>query len=85
MVEPSPRPALEVIQAEFLLQLLVALLTTPARFDRRNDRPRRRGHGLVGEIEPLLARRTPLPYEPNLFTRQMLSEGEFGSIRHPDA
>jgi hypothetical protein len=34
-VKPCPRPALEVIEAEFLLHLLMRLLADPARLDRR--------------------------------------------------
>lgn len=37
-MQPRPGLSLEVIEAEFFLELLVGLLTDPARFDRTGER-----------------------------------------------
>src|SRR3954465_4278284 len=52
-MEPSPRPALEVIQAQFFLHLLVALLHRPATLPEpdRLHPPRRRRQIREGELD----------------------------------
>src|SRR5688572_206685 len=51
-VQPRPGPALEVIEAELLLELLVGLLAGPARLDRGGERLQGRAGGQVGEVVP---------------------------------
>jgi hypothetical protein len=84
VMEPLPRPTLEVIEAQLFLQLLVPLFTTPPRFDRPDDGSRRHVGGMVGEIEFPLARGASLPDQPHFFSGQVLTIGEFGAIRYSD-
>ena len=71
-MKSSPRATFEVIEAEFFLELLVSLLTDPARLDGAGQRLEISIGGKVGEIVFLLAGRAPLADEPNLFARQVL-------------
>jgi hypothetical protein len=47
MVQPGPAPPLEVVEAQFLRELLVGLLADPSGFDRGGQCPQRRPHGMV--------------------------------------
>ena len=38
-MKASPSAAFEVVETEFLLELLISLLTDPTRLDRRGQRP----------------------------------------------
>jgi hypothetical protein len=49
-VQAGPGPSLEMSEAEFLLELLVCLLTDPARLDGGRQRPQRRVHRPVAQI-----------------------------------
>src|SRR5690348_4294281 len=64
VVQPAPSPALEVIEPELLLELLVRLLAAPARLDRRGQYAQRRARRVVGQVVLLLARVAPLADEP---------------------
>ena len=55
VVEPMPAPALEVVEAEFLLHLLVRLLADPARLDEPGEALDRGVGGQVGEVVLRLA------------------------------
>jgi hypothetical protein len=48
-VKPCPGAPLEVVEAEFLLHLLMRLLADPARLDRRRERLQVRAGGQVRE------------------------------------
>ena len=67
-----PRSTLEVIEAEFFLELLVRLFAHPSRLDggRQGAQVSRRRQ--VGEIVFLLSRHPVLTDEPSLTARQML-------------
>ena len=65
-VQPGPGAALEVVEAEFLLHLLVGLLAYPARLDRAGQGAPRRAGRQVREVVLALARGAPLAHEPDL-------------------
>src|SRR4249920_2633306 len=71
-MKASPRPPLEVVEAEFFLELLVSLLADPARLDRRGQRLEAGFRRQVREIVFLLSGRAPLADEPNFVARHML-------------
>ena len=71
-MKTSPRAALEMVEAEFFLQLLVSLLADPARLDRCGQRLEAGFRRQVREIVFLLAGRAPLADKPDLFAWQML-------------
>ena len=54
-VQAGPGSALEVVETEFFLQLLVGLLASPARLDGGRERLQVSGGGQVGEIVLRLA------------------------------
>jgi len=72
-VQTPPRAALEVIEAEFFLHLLVRLLADPARLDGRGELPHCRLGRQIGEIILALARRAVLADQPDLVPGQMLT------------
>ena len=49
-MQPPPRAALEVIEPELFLELLVGLLANPTRFDRRGQPRQRRIGRQVGQV-----------------------------------
>ncbi|HEY6520738.1 MAG TPA: hypothetical protein VIZ19_15375 [Roseiarcus sp.] len=67
-----PGPSFEVIEAEFLLELLMRLFANPSRFDCRGERPETRVGGWIGEIALALAGGAPLADEPSLFAWHVL-------------
>src|SRR6516162_11462220 len=71
-VQACPRSPLEVIEAEFFLELLMRLLADPARLDGPGELLRRRVGRKIGEIVFALTGRTVLADHPHLFTGQML-------------
>jgi hypothetical protein len=71
-MQASPRAAFEVVEAEFLFELLMGLLANPTRFDRRGERLEIGVGREVGEIAFLLPRAAPLTDEPDFFARQAL-------------
>src|SRR3712207_3859819 len=62
VVQAGPGPPLEVVEAEFLLHLLVRLLADPARLDRRREGPQGRAGRMAGEIVLPLAAAAPLAH-----------------------
>src|SRR5260370_7957234 len=71
-MKASPRSALEMIEAEFFLELLVRLLAGPAGLDRRGEGFEIGVGGEVGKIIFLLSGRAPLADEPDLFAWRVL-------------
>jgi hypothetical protein len=70
-VQPGPGPALEVVEAELLLELLVRPLARPARLDQGRQLL---GRGLgrqVGEVVLPLTRGAVLADQPDLLARQV--------------
>ena len=72
-VQPGPGAALEVVEAEFLLELLVRLLAHPARLDHAGQLLQGGAGRQIGEVVLLLARRAALTYQPNLLAGHVLS------------
>ena len=67
-----PRPSLEVVETEFLLQLLVTLFADPSCLDRRSQAAQIHLGGQVGKIIFLLPGRAVLADEPGFVAWQML-------------
>src|SRR3954453_4208245 len=65
-VQAGPGPALEVAEAEFLLQVLMGLLAGPARFDRGGQPPQRGPRRQVAEVVLALTVVAPLTDQPGL-------------------
>ena len=61
-----------MVEAEFLLDLLVSLFADPARLDGRGEGFESGVGGEVGQIVVLFAEGAPLADEPNLVARHML-------------
>jgi hypothetical protein len=70
-VQASPGAALEVVKAQFLLELLVALLAHPALLDRTGQGAPGRAERQVREVVLALARGAPLAHQPDLGARQV--------------
>lgn len=71
-VQTGPGSTFEVVEAEFLLELLMRLLTDPSGFDRGGERFEARVGRQVRHIIFLLARRPTLADEPDLVARHAL-------------
>src|SRR3954463_1738086 len=71
-MQAPPRAALEVIEPEFFLELLVRLLTYPARLDQGGQLLQRRVWRQVGQVVLALPRGTVLAHQPHLIAGQML-------------
>ncbi len=71
-VEAVPRPALEVVETEFFLHLLVRLLADPSRLDGRREGEEIGLGGQVREIVLPLAGGAVLADDPRLFAGQVL-------------
>ena len=77
VVQAAPAPALEVVQAQLVLHLLVHLLADPARFD-QGGQGLERGIGReIGQVVLPFAGGAVLAYQPSLVTRQMRTCQEF--------
>src|ERR1700712_5651633 len=72
MVEPQPRSAFVMVQAKFVLELLMRLLACPAGLDRANQRPSRRIGRVIGEVIFALATGARFAHEPCGLARKML-------------
>src|SRR5260221_6696733 len=66
-----PRPSLEVVEAELLLQLLMGLLTDPSRLDCGSQAAQIHPGGQVGKIVFLLSGHAVLANEPSLVAGKM--------------
>src|ERR687889_277956 len=64
VVQPAPGAALEVVEAELLLELLVRLLAHPPGLDRRRQLLQRRLGRQVGQVVLALAGGAALAHEP---------------------
>ena len=71
-MKTMPRPSLEVIEAELLLELLMGLLTDPSRLDCGSQAAQIHLGGQVGKIVFLLSRHAVLTDEPSLVAGKML-------------
>lgn len=71
-VQTGPGSIFEVVEAEFLLELLMRLLTDPSGFDRGGERFEARVGRQVRHIIFLLARRPALADEPDVVARHAL-------------
>ena len=71
-VKALPGPSLEVVEAEFLFQLLMGLLADPSRLDCGGQGAQVRPRGQVGEIVFLLSRHPLFADEPGLIARHLL-------------
>ncbi len=71
-MQTLPRSALEVIETEFFLQLLVSLLANPTSLDGSRERAQVSLCRQVGEIVFLLSRHPMFSDEPSLLAGQML-------------
>src|SRR4051794_41930376 len=63
-MQTDPGPALEVAKAEFLFELLMDLLTGPARLDGGGQTPQRGPRRAVAGVVPPLAPVPPFAREP---------------------
>src|SRR5215213_573316 len=75
VVQAAPRAPLEVVEAEFVLHLLVHLLADPASLDRRGQDLERRVGRMVRQVVLALARGPVLADEPRLVTGEVPSAG----------
>src|SRR4030081_3158522 len=71
-VKALPGSSLEVVEAEFLFQLLMGLLANPSRLDGGGQGSQAGRSRQVGEIVFLLSRRPVFADKPGLVSRQML-------------
>ncbi len=71
-MQARPGSTFEVIEAEFLLELLMSLFANPSGFDRGGERFEARVGWQVGHIVFLFARRSAFADKPDLFARHAL-------------
>src|SRR5271157_503824 len=71
-MEAAPRSSLEVVETEFLLQLLMSLLADPSRLYRRSQAAQVHLGGQVGKIIFFLPGRAVLADEPGFVAWKML-------------
>src|SRR5689334_24971108 len=83
-VQAGPGAALEVVEAELLLRLLVRLLADPARLDRGRQLPERRLGRQVGQVVLPLARGAVLADQPDLVPGQVPAVAELRTLRRAD-
>src|SRR5689334_23964840 len=72
-MQSAPRPALEVVETELFLELLMRLFADPARLDGAGEHLERRLRRQIGEVVFALAIRAVLTDQPDFFTRHVLS------------
>ena len=84
MVQTQPAAALKMVEAKFLLHLLVRLLACPTRFDGRRQTFQRDILGMVGQVVFAFATGASLAHQPSLPARQMLGIRRLRTIRDPD-
>lgn len=80
-VQSSPRPALEVVEAKFFLQLLVRLLAGLARLDGGGQGTQGDVGGQVRQVVLPLAAGAAFANEPGLLTRHVLGTHGTGPLR----
>src|SRR3954471_12661805 len=84
-MQAGPGAALEVAQAQFLLELLVPLLADPARLDGGRQGAQRGPRWQIAEVVLALAARAPLAHQPDLLARQVAVVGPGPAVTNPDA
>ena len=88
-VQAMPGAAFEVVEAEFLLELLMRLFVNPSRFDCRGERLETGVGRQVGKIVFALARGATLANEPGLLAwhvlRALLMDALWRTIGDPHA
>src|SRR3974390_1483040 len=82
-MQAPPRTSFEVIEAEFLFELLVRLLANPTRLDCCGKRLEIDFRGQIGEIIFSFARVAPFAYEPSFLARHMLLAFVADTLRPP--
>src|ERR1700752_3658340 len=82
-VQAGPGSPLEVVEPEFLLELLMRLLADPARLDRRGQTSQRGAGREIAEIVFALAAAAPFPDEPGFLARQVAVARAAWSAGHP--
>src|SRR3954463_3384941 len=82
-MQAGPGSALEVAKSEFLFELLMDLLTGPARLDGGGQPSQRRLLRQIAEVGLRLAAVAPFADQPDLFAGQARLVGVGRSIRHP--
>src|SRR5690242_2439907 len=83
-VQAGPGAALEVVEAELLLHLLVRLLAHPARLDRGRQLLERGLRWQVGEVVLALAARAVLADQPGLVPGQVPPVAELRTLSRAD-
>src|SRR5215218_7079984 len=83
-MQTGPGPALEVAKTEFLFELLMDLLTGPARLDGGGQTPQRGPRRQVAEVVLPLATVPPFADQPDLIARQAQLVGVGRPVRHAD-
>src|SRR4051794_34650404 len=84
-VQAGPGSALKVVKTEFLLKLLVRLLTDPASLDGCRQTAQRSARREIAEIVFALAAAAPFTDEPDVFTGQVAMTRAARSIGHAHA
>src|SRR6266536_3986581 len=84
-VQAGPGPSLEIVEAEFLLELLMRLLADPACLDRRSQASECGANREIAEIVFALSAAAPFPDEPDFLARQVAVARAAWSIGHPHA
>jgi hypothetical protein len=84
MVQALPAAALEVVEAELLLHVLVHLLANPAALDQQSQALQRGLLGLVAQVALALTGRPALAHEPSGLARQATVARNHRAIRHPN-
>ena len=84
-MQAGPGAALEVVEAEFLLELLVRLLAHPARLDRGGQALQRGPNRKVAEIVFAFPAAAPFSDEPDFLTWQVAVPRAARSIGQPHA
>ena len=87
-MKPRPGSAFEVVEAKFLLELLMSLLTDPSGLDRGRELSKRGLGREVRHIILLLSARPPFANEPDLVARHALhaivAHPVLVAVRHTD-
>ncbi len=84
VMEPEPRAALEVVEPQLVLELLMDLLAHPARRDRGGEGPQGRRGGMVGEVVRLLAGGPAFADQPGGLAGEVAAGGGAGAIGRAD-
>ena len=83
VVQAAPAPALEVVQAQLVLHLLVHLLANPARLDQGGQRLERGLGWEVGQVVLPFTGGAVLAYQPRLLAGEVLPSCGDRPVGHP--